>query len=402
MHRRAPPGLHFILGQARPTGACRSTQTLGRRATAPVSHRLFCLFSSHSNAENMNKYQIFVSSTFDDLKDERSQVIKAVLEMGHIPVGMEMFSAADEEQWKLITRQIDETDYYVVIIGHRYGSMLAGVGYTEKEYDYAVSKGVPVYGFVVDPTVEPLAKHVDTDASKVAALHKFKSKVKQRPVGFWKSPDDLHGKVSIALMKAFNTTPRIGWTRAASVAGPEVMQELSRLSKENADLRSQLEAAVNQEATDQKAHLQSTIETLKSIPKTFSLREQGKNTWDVKVETTLFSIFAALAPEMMVEISVPDAATYVALTYKPQPEMVLSPSAPVALNTMRLLIADMASLELVEPSKKKHPVSDKEVYWSLTSFGFGVLKLDRALRLETAAAKAQAPKVTKKAPESTK
>jgi len=43
------------------------------------------------------KYQIFVSSTYDDLKKERDQVIKASLEMGHIPVGMEMFSAADEE-----------------------------------------------------------------------------------------------------------------------------------------------------------------------------------------------------------------------------------------------------------------------------------------------------------------
>ena len=41
------------------------------------------------------KYQIFVSSTYDDLKDERAEVIKACLNMGHIPVGMEMFNAAD-------------------------------------------------------------------------------------------------------------------------------------------------------------------------------------------------------------------------------------------------------------------------------------------------------------------
>ena len=59
------------------------------------------------------KYQIFISSTYEDLKEEREQVIKACLEMGHIPVGMEMFSAADEEQWRIITRQIDESDYYV-------------------------------------------------------------------------------------------------------------------------------------------------------------------------------------------------------------------------------------------------------------------------------------------------
>lgn len=62
-------------------------------------------------------YQVFVSSTFEDLRVEREQVIKATLEMGHIPVGMEMFSAADGEQWRIITTQIDECDYYVTI-GH--------------------------------------------------------------------------------------------------------------------------------------------------------------------------------------------------------------------------------------------------------------------------------------------
>ena len=87
------------------------------------------------------KYQIFVSSTYDDLKKERDEVIKAILEMGHIPVGMEMFSAADEEQWKIITRQIDQSDYYVVIVAHRYGSVTSeGLSYTEKEYDYAVQR----------------------------------------------------------------------------------------------------------------------------------------------------------------------------------------------------------------------------------------------------------------------
>src|SRR5215216_6268465 len=98
-----------------------------------------------------SKYQIFVSSTFEDLIEERDAVIKAILEMGHIPVGMEMFSAADEEQWKIIARQIDTTDYYIVIVAHRYGSVTdEGVSYTEKEYDYAVKQRVPVLGFVID------------------------------------------------------------------------------------------------------------------------------------------------------------------------------------------------------------------------------------------------------------
>ena len=54
------------------------------------------------------KYQIFVSSTYEDLKEERDLVMKAILEMGHIPVGMEMFSAGDEQQWELIKSQMVE------------------------------------------------------------------------------------------------------------------------------------------------------------------------------------------------------------------------------------------------------------------------------------------------------
>jgi protein tyrosine phosphatase (PTP) superfamily phosphohydrolase (DUF442 family) len=52
------------------------------------------------------KYTIFASSTQSDLAAEREAVAKAILELGHIPVGMEMFSAADEQQWQLIQRQI--------------------------------------------------------------------------------------------------------------------------------------------------------------------------------------------------------------------------------------------------------------------------------------------------------
>ena len=310
--------------------------------------------------------------------------------MGHIPVGMEMFSAADEEQWKIITRQIDETDYYVVILGNRYGSISEGISYTEKEYDYAVGKGIPALGFVIDSSVESLAKNTDKDDEKIAALAKFKAKVKQRPVGFWKTADDLHGKVSIALMKAFNTTPRTGWSRATSIAGPEVMQELSRLSRENSDLRNQLSAAKNTEAIDRRAHLQARIGTLKSISKTLVLREKGKKTWDIEVETNLFEIFCHLAPDMMVEISIASASIFLGVMYKPKDVTDLSSDAPIPINHVGLYFADLASLDLVEPSKKKHQVADKGSYWSLTQEGIDVLKLHRATRLEAQAAKRNA------------
>lgn len=48
------------------------------------------------------RYQIFVSSTYADLKEERRRVIQALMEMDCIPSGMELFPAADEEQWEFI------------------------------------------------------------------------------------------------------------------------------------------------------------------------------------------------------------------------------------------------------------------------------------------------------------
>lgn len=213
------------------------------------------------------KYQIFISSTFTDLKDERDAVIKAILEMGHIPVGMEMFSAADEEQWKIIARQIDESDYYVVIVAHRYGSIVPvqNVSYTEKEYDYAVSQGVPVMGFVLEDGVSWPPEQIESDPKRKKGLEKFRSKVKSRPVSFWKNREELALKCVTALTKQFNTSPRPGWARADTVTGPEVTAELSRLSKENADLRAkvqELEQGADEVTANDIEWLESSITVL--------------------------------------------------------------------------------------------------------------------------------------------
>lgn len=95
------------------------------------------------------RYRIFVSSTYEDLRAERQQATQAILEAGSFPSGMELFPASDDAQWELIKRVIEESDYYIAIIGGKYGSVGAeGKSYTEMEYDFAVERGVPVLGFV--------------------------------------------------------------------------------------------------------------------------------------------------------------------------------------------------------------------------------------------------------------
>jgi hypothetical protein len=191
------------------------------------------------------KYQVFISSTYEDLIDQRTAVVKAVLEMGHIPVGMEMFSAADEEQWRIITSHIDQSDYYVVLVAHRYGSVVDGNSYTEKEYDYAVAARIPVLGFVIEESAEWPGDRFERSAT--AQLDNFKSKVKQKPVGFWTTTTQLAGQVAIALGKQFTSRPRPGWIRGDQAAGPEVLGEIARLSRENSEMRQRLSVSTNPE-----------------------------------------------------------------------------------------------------------------------------------------------------------
>ena len=102
-----------------------------------------------SVASDDKKYQVFVSSTYQDLQEERQEVMRALLELDCIPSGMELFPAANEDQWSLIKGVINDCDYYIVILGGRYGSIGPdGISYTEMEYRYAIEIGKPVIAFL--------------------------------------------------------------------------------------------------------------------------------------------------------------------------------------------------------------------------------------------------------------
>lgn len=325
------------------------------------------------------KYQIFISSTYLDLVKEREQVIKACLEMGSIPVGMEMFSAADEEQWKIIQRQIDEIDYYVILIAHRYGSTTAeGISYTEKEYDYAVSKGIPVLGFVIDDGAAWPADRIDNEENKKISLVNFKEKIKSKLVNFWSNKDELHGKFSIALMKAIANNPRSGWVKAEDSIGSDVMKELSRLSSENSGLRKENEQ-LNKKESESQDKSKSIIKILAKNKRLMNLWYTEGEDWVELDEVSLLQIFQAIAPNLLGENHTLEIANDVALQFggeKPYRE-----EWPVPNNHLSSWITDLHALELVETSKKKHPVSDKKDYWSLSRKGREVIGSIRKLQL---------------------
>jgi hypothetical protein len=330
-----------------------------------------------------SKYQIFVSSTYVDLKDQRDLVIKAILEMGHIPVGMEMFSAADEEQWNIIKRQIEQSDYYVVIVANRYGSVTAdGVSYTEKEYDFAVSIGVPTLGFVLDSHAAWPTQFTDTASQPVAALNLFKDKVKRKHVSFWKAADDLYGKASIALMKAFTAYPREGWVRASQVADVRMSTELTRLSSENSELREKIKALGAKKKERQAQEIRSTFDILSKNKREMYIWRKGGSEYEKTKPSSLLQIFLSLAPELLIDQSVEEMARHVAQMICHIEPHDFRWEYPVPNNLVKSWLTDFATLELAKPSDKKKPVADKSEYWTLTEKGNELLRAIRRLELE--------------------
>ena len=194
------------------------------------------------------KYQIFISSTYIDLVEARVKVRDAILSMLHFPVGMKMFNAADEEQWEIIQETIDSSDYYVLILGQRYGSEISdgpdeGISYTEKEFRYAREQQIPTLVFIIDDSVPLKKKFIEIDPAKLDA---FKEEARQnRLVKWWKNEEELASLVMGALYQEFGRKKRPGWVRGNSfdleASHAEILalnKRVRELEQENKELRS--------------------------------------------------------------------------------------------------------------------------------------------------------------------
>jgi hypothetical protein len=193
------------------------------------------------------KLQVFVSSTYTDLRAERQAAVEAILTAGHIPAGMELFAAGDESQMDVIKRWIDQSDVYLLILGGRYGSVdpLLGKSYIQLEYEHAVERGMPLFSTVIDfDYIEERVRtmgSVAIETEHAGKLRDFRQMVQSRLVRFWRDPRDIKLAIHETLPE-FASRPHIsGWVRADDAVnlGP-VVEEVSRLSRENADLRQQL------------------------------------------------------------------------------------------------------------------------------------------------------------------
>lgn len=188
------------------------------------------------------RYQVFISSTFIDLQAERRAVQDVVISTGDFPVQMESFPAADEDQLEFIKTLIDQCDYYVLIVAGRYGTAAeGGLSYTHKEFQYAVSKGVPVLVMLHgDRGRLPADRTESTDDGRRRLAEFIVEAETGRLRKTWTTLDGLKLAVREALDHAKATKPRPGWIRGDSVTSLETLEELNFVRKENDRIRQAL------------------------------------------------------------------------------------------------------------------------------------------------------------------
>ena len=180
--------------------------------------------------------------------------MRTIMGLDCIPAGMELFPAMDEDQLSFIKRVIDDCDYYLLIIGGRYGSVTKeGISYTEKEYDYAIQKGIPVLAFLHSDIDKIEFGKSESDAKRREQLLAFRNKVSQgRLVSFWNNADDLNGQVAVSLSQTIKQHPAVGWVRANLQTSAESLQEENKLRKELSEMKSYISRLEKQLAQDKR------------------------------------------------------------------------------------------------------------------------------------------------------
>ena len=327
------------------------------------------------------RYQVFVSSTYEDLKKERQEVMHALLELDCIPSGMELFPAANEDQWTVIKQVIDDCDYYLVIVAGRYGSLGPdGVSYTEMEYRYAQQIGKPCMAFVhQDPGALPANLTEPNDEGK-QKLADFRALLQTKLCKKWSNPDDLGSVVSRSLIRIIKTDPAVGWVRADLVPDEESSAEIVRLRKEIGELQADAREAKTTGPEDSETLAQGEDQVALGYrsDRRFSEGYQTFNsTWNDVIKT--------LGPMMLNEAT--ESGMIVALR-----DMIKSEVggawesdgywADVSRDSFNIVIVQLRALGLIRKSVKIRSVKDKGTYWSLTQHGDSLMTSLLALRRE--------------------
>lgn len=206
------------------------------------------------------KLQVFVSSTYTDLIEERQAAVEAILDAGHIPAGMELFKAGDKSQLETIYKWIDECDIFMLILGGRYGSIeeKTDKSYTQLEYEYATTRK-PFFSIVLKKSFLHVkaSQAINDDqifeSKNIKKYNEFKKQVMSKIVKEVDSIDKISTAIHATLQEYSNNPDLPGWVRSDSLKdNTELLKEnyalvndKIQLLNENQKIQQQLNKSLN-------------------------------------------------------------------------------------------------------------------------------------------------------------
>lgn len=160
--------------------------------------------------------KVYLSSTFQDLRDHRAAVDRTLRKMGHDVIGMEQYAAEGSRPVERCKRDVELSDAYVLILGWRYGYTPTHDNpeersITEIEFRHAVDRGKAVLAFLLDPETPwppSLMDSASADTTAAERIGRLRSEVASEYLaGIFSSPDDLASQVGAAVASFGLTKP---------------------------------------------------------------------------------------------------------------------------------------------------------------------------------------------------
>lgn len=175
------------------------------------------------------KRSVFISSTYEDLKEYRRKAWEVLRTFAADIRGMEEFGARKEAALETCLAEVDQSDVFVGIIGFRLGSVdeSSGKSFTQREYEraYELRKELLIY-LMDERTALIPAQFVDRDERHLK-LEDFKRLLRDRhTVATFGSAEDLEKRLQKDLARIL--TPQ---QSAIGTGGDEYQESADTLRK---------------------------------------------------------------------------------------------------------------------------------------------------------------------------
>lgn len=325
------------------------------------------------------KYQVFISSTYLDMKAERQAAVEAILDAGHIPAGMELFSASDKKQIEVIRGWIDRSDIFMLILGGRYGSVdpETGKSYIQLEYEHAVETGKPFFAlYLTHEAINAKVKLLGTDAieqNDTKKLNEFRTQVKSRLCSEVADLKDIkiHAPKSIRDLSAANELE--GWVRASSVTDvAPLIHQLKVLQQENDSLKMNIRIAesrtpsVASDASGAAEADEIVTEASLDVQFDYIVTVESEHAYDGNIatrretkRTTYLNMFLMLGPELLERPTTDAVREYINKRLKEMtPGSWMVEFAEASFQQLKMKLSGLNVLDLKD--------TNKGVVWSLT------------------------------------